>query len=198
MMGELQIERATVSGRSVLAIVQAVRSFSVLVTTLLDVMQIQTRDASGALAVDPEAWYPVRHYLVTYKKIDSLLGGRGLEKVGSLVPSNAVFPPNIKDVRAALASIDVAYHMNHQLDGKPMFDPATGAMLEGIGHYRCEAVPGKNEVRLVCDDAYPCRFDLGLIRGMAHRFEAGATVTHDAHGPCRTKGGASCTYIVTW
>ncbi|UJR85230.1 hypothetical protein [Sandaracinus amylolyticus] len=192
------LSNITVSGASVVSIVQAVKGFSVLVSTLLEVMKVQTRDATGALAVDPNAWYPVRDYLIAYKKIDTLLGGRGLEKVGSLIPSHAVFPPNIKDVRGALASIDVAFHMNHKLDGAPMFDPSTGTMLEGIGHYGYQAVPGKNEARLVCGNPYPCRFDLGLIRGMAQRFEPGATVTHDANEGCRAKGGESCTYVVSW
>ncbi|RJS17679.1 hypothetical protein DRW03_27205 [Corallococcus sp. H22C18031201] len=188
----------TVTGSSVYSIVEAVRSFSVLVATLLEVMKVQTRDATGALAIDPNAWYPIEDYLLAYRKIDNLLGGRGLEKVGTMVPKNAVLPPDINSIQKALQSLDIAFHMNHRRDGKDMFDPATGIMLEGIGHYGCQPVAGKNEIHVVCENPYPCRFDLGLVRGMSQRFEPNASVEHHASNGCRNKGGTACTYVVTW
>ena len=36
---------------------------------------------------------------------------------------------------ASLASLDVAFHMNHRKRGRAMYDPTTRAMREGIGHY---------------------------------------------------------------
>ncbi|ADO73226.1 hypothetical protein [Stigmatella aurantiaca] len=188
----------TVSGSSVRSIVEAVKSFSVLVGVLLEVMKVQTKDASGALVVDPNGWYPLEDYLLAYKKIDSLLGGRGLEKVGAMVPRNAFFPPNITDIRQALQSMDIAFHMNHRRQGQPMFDPETGTMLEGIGHYLYQPVEGRQELILVSETPYPCRFDLGLILGMAQRFEPAATIAHDLAQGCRQKGGTSCTYAVSW
>jgi hypothetical protein len=188
----------TATGSSVFAIVEAVKAFSVLVNVLLEVMKVQTRDATGALTVDPNAWYPIEDTLLAHKKVDSLLGGRGLEKVGSFIPQHAVFPPDIDNIHSALRSIDIAYHMNHRKDGEPMFNPATGALLEGIGHYGFKLVEGKREIVMVCDNPYPCRFDLGIIKGMAHRFEPRATVTHDTSTACRQKGAATCTYVVTW
>ena len=44
-------------------------------------------------------------------------------------------------------------------------------------------------------------FDTGLIKSIAKRFSpAGhsAAVAHDETLPCRRKGGACCTYTVTW
>jgi hypothetical protein len=187
----------TVTGASVRTIVHAVRSFSVLVDTLHEVMKVDTRDASGARAIDPNVWYPLADYMVAYKKIDTLLGGRGLEKVGSLVPQNVVFPANISDVHGVLASCDIAFHLNHARDGKVMFDQASG-MLEGIGHYHYHPSAGRSEGRMVAANPYPCRFDLGLLRGMAQRFAPEATVVHDAQQGCRLKGAESCTYHVSW
>ncbi|MCP3145351.1 hypothetical protein [Pyxidicoccus xibeiensis] len=188
----------TVSGTSARAVIEAVKSFSVLVAELLQVLKVETRDASGALVIDANAWYPVEHYLEAYKKIDTLLGGRGLEKIGTLVPKNAVLPPGLSDAHSVLAGTDIAFHMNHCRDGTPMFDPATGQMLEGIGHYAYRPVEGKKEVHMVCDTPYPCRFDQGLLKGFAQRFEPTATLVHDLSTGCRAKGGASCTYIITW
>ncbi|WP_044889542.1 hypothetical protein [Myxococcus hansupus] len=186
------------SGASVASVVEAVKSFSVLLGVLLETMKVQARDAQGNLVIDVNTWYPLEDYLQAYKKIDSLLGGRGLEKVGSIVPQKAVFPANIRDIRSALASIDVAYHMNHRKDGKDMFNPVTGTMLDGIGHYAFQAVEGKNEAHLVVSNPYPCRFDMGLIKGMAQRFEPQATLTHDVSAGCRHKGASACTYVVQW
>ncbi|MFP2957116.1 hypothetical protein ACLEPN_04585 [Myxococcus sp. 1LA] len=188
----------TASGASVASVVEAVKSFSVLLGVLLETMKVQSRDANGQLTVDDNGWYPLEDYLQAYKKIDSLLGGRGLEKVGSIVPQKAVFPANINDVRSALASIDVAYHMNHRKDGRGMFNPVTGEKLEGIGHYHFHPVEGRNEARIVLDNPYPCRFDMGLVKGMAQRFAPDATLTHDPSAGCRQKGASSCTYVVTW
>ncbi|WP_164020801.1 hypothetical protein [Pyxidicoccus trucidator] len=188
----------TVSGSSTITIIDAVKGFSVLVEELMQTMKIQTRNAEGRPAVDPKAWYPLENYMPVYKKIETLLGGRGLEKVGSMIPQFAEFPPNIRDIHSALAAIDVAYHMNHCKDGKVMFDPSTGEMLEGIGHVRYQPVAGKNEIAVVCDDFYPCRFNVGLIRGMAQRFEPKATLTHGPNQDCRLKGATSCTYVINW
>ncbi|WP_338870049.1 hypothetical protein [Myxococcus stipitatus] len=188
----------TVTGVSVASIVEAIQSFSVLVNTLLDVMKVPARGAAGERAIDPNVWYPMEDYLLAYKKIDTLLGGRGLEKVGTMIPKNAVFPANITDIHKALASLDVAFHMNHRKNGKDMFNPVTGEMLEGIGHYTYTAAPGKNEGTVVCNNPYPCRFDQGLVKGMAQRFMPEAVVTHDASHGCRQKGADSCTFVVTW
>ncbi|NMO21653.1 hypothetical protein HPC49_48560 [Pyxidicoccus fallax] len=188
----------TVSGISIYSIVAAIKSFSVLVQELMTTMKVQTRDESGALTLDTNAWYPMDDYLPVYKKIDTLLGGRGLEKVGLYIPQNAVFPPHVKDIHGALASIDVAFHMNHRKDGKSMFDPATGTMQEGIGHFAYQPVAGKNEGIMVCDNPYPCRLDQGIIKGMAQRFQPQAILAHDPHKGCRAKGDPSCTYVVTW
>lgn len=187
----------TVSGQSVRSIVLAIQSFSVLVDEIHDCLGVPTPRDGSPRAVDPGAWYAIEGYLVAYKKIETLLGVRGLDKVGGLIPSQAALPPTVVDVPSALAALDVAFHMNHARDGIPMFDPATGAMLEGIGHYTSTPIEGKNEIQMVCENPYPCRFDMGLVRGMAQVFEKGATVEH-APGSCRSKGGESCTLVVRW
>ncbi|MCP3137640.1 hypothetical protein [Pyxidicoccus xibeiensis] len=190
--------RLSVSGSSTITIIDAVKGFSVLVDELMKTMNIQTRNAEGKPVVDAKAWYPLDAYMPVYKKIETLLGGRGLEKVGAMIPQFANFPSNIRDIHSALAGINVAYHMNHSIDGKVMFNPATGEMLEGIGHVIYQPVEGKNEAVVVCDDLYPCRFNVGLIRGMAQRFQPKATLTHGPHQDCRLKGAATCTYAINW
>jgi len=102
------------------------------------------------------------------------------------IPENAIFPPNIDSVIAALQSIDVAYQMNHR-GGE-------------IGDYRAIVINDHN-VDLICNNPYPDDFDYGIIYGMARRFcpkDLQFTVYHDNDAPCRKTGGDSCTYHVVF
>ena len=60
---------------------------------------------------------------------------------------------------------------------------------------------GRSRAKLVCANASPCESDQRLITDMAQRSASparAATVVHDPSQPCRQKGGASCTYLVSW
>jgi hypothetical protein len=108
-----------------------------------------------------------------------------------------VFPPGIQDAHGVLQLLDKIYHMNHARDGVVMFDAATGKQLDGIGHYLYEGRAGDREALMVCDNPYPCRFDLGLFQGFVARFEPGVKVTHEPGG-CRAHGDAVCRYRARW
>jgi len=148
--------------------------------------------------VDRSMWYPLDTWLVAFQAISKDIGLNSLYTIGKKIPENAPIPPHIKDIRSALTGIDVVFHATHRKNGELMFDPTTGNMLEGIGHYKCELSAGEQKTIVVCDNPYPCEFDRGIVTGFANRFEAMAKVAHDNSGPCRKKGGASCTYVVSW
>lgn len=179
----------TVYGKTLLIVHELVQAFAVLREALVD--------ALGHAVVDPERWYPQEDVLRVYHKVDALLGGRGCERLGRLVEARAMIPPGLADVHGVLAGLDAIYHLNHRRDGAQMFDPATGAMLEGIGHYHYEGRAGAREAVMRCDNPYPCRFDLGLFHGFAARFEPGVSVTHEP-GACRRDGDAACVYRARW
>ena len=88
--------------------------------------------------------------------------------------------------------------MNHRKHGEVMYDETTGSLVEGIGHYGFEPLPGQKAIRSLCKNPYPCDFDRGILTAMARRFERSAVVRHDATQPCRQHGGESCTYHVRW
>jgi hypothetical protein len=142
-------------------------------------------------------WFPLDTNLRVLAGIGRQFGDRAIFEIGFSVRDHATFPPAIVDVRRALASLDVAFHMNHRRDGLVMFDPGTGQMLEGIGHYSCRSSTGR---ALVSESStvYPCDFDLGVISGIASRFDAGARVRHPADAPCRRRDAAACVYAVSW
>lgn len=150
----------------------------------------------GLANIDPNGWYEQQKWLNCFEEIASEMGARTLFQIGMKIPESAEFPPDIQDAHAAVASIDIAYHMNHRLHGKVLFDPATGKVAEGIGNYQYQKVDD-NTAKVICKNPYPCDFDKGIIQAMARRFEPTAIIEH-LPGECRSKNGNTCQYQVSW
>jgi hypothetical protein len=147
--------------------------------------------------LDTSVWYPEDAFLRAFEAITNEVGLNSLYGVGRQIPETAVFPP-MNGIVMALESIDVAYHMNHRKNGVVMFDPSTGKMLEGIGHFLCKPIANENRAVMECETPYPCDFERGLISAVANKFERGAKTVHDSDGPCRKNGANSCNYNVWW
>lgn len=187
-----------VNGQTVFAIVDGFKAFTLVASEYLLAEGIGEKQSDGVAKIEPSAWYSQAAWLRAFKRIGDSVGDSVLYQIGLAIPRNAKFPPWVTDVHSGIKSVDVAYHMNHRKAGKEMFNPATGEMLEGIGHYGYEPVAGKKEIISVCQNPYPCRFDKGILTAMAQRFEVRARVEHDDQKPCRKKGADSCTYRVEW
>ncbi|MHA2249755.1 MAG: hypothetical protein ACXAD7_05305 [Candidatus Kariarchaeaceae archaeon] len=161
-----------------------------------DVMaQADLRD----IVPDESHWYSQQKWLDAFEIIARKVGPSTLYQIGSKIPENAVFPPEIDTIEKALGSIDVAYHMNHRnANGEVLFDPNRDPpMLEGIGHYKFELI--KEDMAIItCENPYPDDFDRGIITAMAKRFSLKADVRHDDSKPCRNYDGKSCTYAISW
>ncbi len=187
-----------VYGVSIHAIVDAFKLFPSIALKRLAAHGIGTVRGRGDVEIDTDAWYPQQAWLDAFRDIATSVGTQALFQIGQHVPKHAVFPPSITDIRSAVASIDIAYHMNHRKRGVPMFDPKTGIKREGIGHYGCDPIAGKNEIHSLCHNPYPCDFDHGILTAMAQRFEKRARVEHVDAAACRKKKGDSCSYVITW
>jgi len=148
--------------------------------------------------IDRTIWYPMQNWLSVFEGIANEVGVNSLYSVGRTIPKNAVFPPHVTDIYSSIASLDVAYHMNHRKNGVSLFDPATGKMTEGIGHYGSEPVANEKKIICVVECPYPCDFDRGILATLGTRFEPNAFTVHDDTAPCRKKGGNTCTYVVSW
>ena len=180
-----------VNGQTVLSVMEGMKSARWVAEQMLAAEGIK----------DPVVgeWYKQQAWLNAFKAISEKVGVLTLRKIGNSIPDNADWPPNVIDIPSALAAIDVAYHLNHRIDGKILFDMATGAFTEGIGHYTYTNVDDYHGT-MVCKNPYPCDFDLGIIESAAAKFKpAGSNlkVTHDA-GACRKRGHGSCTYQISW
>ncbi len=141
---------------------------------------------NGIVDPQPGQWYPQQAWLNAFKSISNGMGPAALRAIGQQIPVNAQWPPDVDTVEKALASIDVAYHMNHR-GGE-------------IGFYHFESV-GYRSGKMTCQNPYPSDFDLGIIEATARRFAPEGTypvVRLDEMAPSRKKGGDACTYWVSW
>jgi hypothetical protein len=191
-------------GASVRVIMDGFGAFTLLASRILLEHGLGTEDAGGlGLAViDPDRWYPLDGFLQAFQRIGTEFSDLVLRKAGIHINKQASDPGDIlKNINSTFMYLDQGYHFNHARNGKPMFNPETGQMMEGIGHFACrpfsDPPPGKQQVTLVVDTPYPCAFDEGIVIGMAQRFDPTATVTHDPKA-CRQKGAAACNYHVIW
>ncbi len=157
------------------------------------------------LVADTEHWYPLQAWLEVIEKIANEIGESTLFQIGLKIPENSQFPPDIDSIEKALASIDVAYHMNHRnAQGQVLFDPTESQpnMLEGIGHYHFHKLPDQNKAIMTCDNPYPCAFDKGIIKALSDKFKPatclGVVISHDEDKQCRNNGTDICEYTVSW
>lgn len=187
-------EGMEVNGQTIVAVVDGLGASASLAIGYLE------RAGLPGIIAGREHWYPQQAWLDAFRAIADELGDAVLFRIGLTIPQNATFPRGLHSVEAALASIDVAYHMNHRnRHGEVLFDPArpeARRMLEGIGHYRFERkAPGS--ALMICHTPYPCAFDRGIVEAMARLF-ASARVSHVDGAGCRKEGAPSCTYAVSW
>jgi hypothetical protein len=187
-----------VNGESLGATVDAFKAYPAVVAKYLVKHGLVKTSDGRAESIDRSAWYPLDKWLAAYSEIAREIGVNSLYTIGKKIPENAAFPPHLADIKAALTTIDIAYHLNHRKNGKLMFDTNTGVMLDGIGHLRVEFCEKDRKATIVCQEPYPCEFDRGLITALANRFEPMAKTLHDNNAPCRKKGDSSCTYHVSW
>lgn len=183
---------AEVNGETVYSIVDGMGTFK---SKALEILS-----KNGIKDPKPGIWYSQQNWLNAFKEISASIGTNTLYSIGFKIPENAKFPPQIDSIDKALSSIDVAYHMNHRINGKVLFDLRTGTMLEGIGHYIFEKLTDK-EAKMTCPNPYPCDFDRGIIDGMAKRFKPAGSfvqVLHNDAAPCRKKGAETCEYKIKW
>ncbi len=146
--------------------------------------------------VELDAWYRQQAWLDALCEVDRSYGTEILFNIGAAIPDTAVFPTSAVDVHSAVASIDLAYHLNHRRAGRVMADPATGELLEGIGHYGYERLSA-TQILSTCVTPYPCEFDFGIVATMARRFEPRVIAAHVGR-ECRRHGAPACTYSLRW
>ncbi len=183
--------RVEVNGETVLSIVDGMGAF----------LSLSSKYLAQNGIIDPQhgQWYSQQDWLNAFKAIAANLGQDVLKQIGKKIPENAQWPSEIQTIKDGLSSIDVAYHINHRIEGKLLFDAETGQMTGGIGNYLFQD-RGERCVWVICDNPYPCDFDFGIIESVAKKFRLPGTFPLVEHGEetCRKNEGSKCVYIVTW
>lgn len=179
-----------VNGQTILSVVKGMPGYE---STALKILQ-----ENGISDIQDDNWYPQQAWLDAFKEIASKIGVNTLRSIGAKIIESAKFPPNVNSVETALSSLDIAYHMNHRVMGKILFDPDKGVTGEGIGHYYFQK-KAENEFILTCENPYPCDFDKGLLKGTVEKFiKPGqkAEFLENVKAGCRKSHGQKCTYLV--
>lgn len=186
-----------VNGQTVFSILDGMGTYRNFGEKILYECGIGVMD-NGKYYLDLNEWYSQDRWLDAFREIAKKIGDNTLKKIGYSIPENAKFPPWVKDIRSAIQSINIAYHMNHRKNGAVMFNPDSEEIIEGIGNYGYEEIQNKKIIICECNNPYPCKFDYGIISSMARKFELTVHVSHDDSKPCRKNEADSCTYIITW
>ncbi|HVJ15544.1 MAG TPA: hypothetical protein VM686_08885 [Polyangiaceae bacterium] len=187
-----------VSGASLAAILDGFKQYpSIAMKHLVKHGVIKNAGATWT-EVDKSGWYPLETWLAAHDAIASEVGINALYSIGKSIPKAIPLPPHITDIFMLMGSIDVVYHMNHRKNGKVMFNPETGEMLEGIGHHSAKIDKDNKRIVMESSDPYPCDFNRGIMTAWAARFQEDAKTIHDNNAPCKKKGAESCSYIIWW
>lgn len=185
------------SGACLQSMVDAFGAFKTAVSRLLVESGVGVLGKDGIVKIDPAAWYPIRIELDTLRRMRDRVGENAIFEVGARIPANIALPPAIVDVPSALGVLDIAYHMNHGRNGVALFDPATGAIGEGIGHFEARRT-GERDMVVTAPGPFPCALSRGIVTGLAQRFEPRASVRLDTTRPSLSTGAAASTYLVRW
>jgi hypothetical protein len=172
--------KVEVNGETVLSVVNGVGAFASAAKKVLKDCEIDDPK--------PGQWYSQQAWLNSFKTIAEKTGKATLKGIGRSIPENAQWPPEVNSIELGLASIDMAYHMNHR-NGN-------------IGNYKFTKT-SPNSAVMVCDNPYPDYFDMGIIESVCQKFSkpserVNVKVKIDEAKPSRDKGEQSTTYIVEW
>lgn len=174
-------DKVEVKGEAILSIVNAFLSKEEAMREILQ--------RNGISDLKEGEWYSQVNYLNGYKEIGETFGPATLFRIGTVIPDNAIFPPDIDSLEKALHSIDVAYNINHR-NGD-------------IGYYKLLSFDNENRKAVMeCKNPYHSTFDRGLILAMLIRFmpkdSTNFDVVLDKTKETRLDGGGSCTYDIHW
>ena len=102
--------------------------------------------------------------------------------VGKKMIETAPFPPIDRNIKSLLMSLDAAYRLN-----------AEGPNIGGI----TTEFHDDTSATSVWTSMGPCPLNIGIIQGCCSKLGIHAIVEH-APGECMDKGGASCTYHISF
>ncbi len=132
-------------------------------------------------------WYSQQNWLDAFSEISVTYGDPILHRIGTQIVIQSKWPDHIAEVHEALASINIAYHLNHS-PGK-------------IGNYTYTRT-GDTTGTMVCDTPYPDAFEQGIIEGTLCHYGLCSpdqvSIIIDTKKECRSQGALSTTFLISW
>jgi hypothetical protein len=186
-----------ITGQAIAATLDGFRLFPAVAAKYLVKFGIGSRGPDGEPLFDRNGWHSQEKWLATFRAISREVEPGAIYNIGVNVPRYASLPSGMHDIDSALASLDVAYHMNHRKRGVLMFDAPSGQMLEGIGHYGYRRA-SERRIVCACETPFSCEFDHGVVMGLASLFAPQCRVTHGDETCRKNPADRCCTYVVTW
>jgi hypothetical protein len=156
----------------------------------------------GIVAHKDHIWYPLQAFLDAMKEIGETTGEMNLFIMGlSAIKNTPILAnTNLKDV---LAMTNNRIHSLHRLDGKPMYNAATGEKLEGLGNLVLTEFDDINGTATITSDSpYPSKTEEGVFTGRLQQYKPTNSEFHqvkeDITKPRKSQGDESTTFMLRW
>lgn len=156
----------------------------------------------GIVAQKDHVWYPLQAFLDAMKEIGETTGEMNLFIMGlSAIKNTPILAnTNLKDV---LAMTNNRIHSLHRLDGKPMYNAATGEKLEGLGNLVLTEFDDINGTATITSNSpYPSKTEEGVFTGRLQQYKPTNSEFHqvkeDITKPRKSQGDESTTFILRW
>jgi hypothetical protein len=171
---------AEVSGSVVLSMVNVMGAFQSVALRIL---------AKNGI-VDPKAdrWYSHQAFLNSFKTLIEEVGPNTVAQIGRQIAmqGQGTIPPEIKTPEQALQALDIAYYSQHR-GGE-------------IGHYTFIST-GERSGTVISTTPNQSDFDRGLLSALVEQLAPPGSLVEvvlDPKAESRTRGGKSCTYLISW
>ena len=139
----------------------------------------------------PGTWYSVQAYYDAMKEISERYSPAIITRIGEEVVTKAQFPPFVNSLEQALAVGEMVYKTY-----------VRGGEYGNIKVENLGTEYGIKRMRVTFHSGAPCAYDRGMLMGGGRRFMpegmVDVVVRHDETQPCKSKGGDTCTFIVSW
>ncbi len=124
--------------------------------------------SEGITVIDPAGWYPTRIEL----EVLAALSPEEEYCAGWDIP-DFVKLPRSENILAAFHALDIGYHLNHRLNGKPMYDVQQWRIVDGIGNFGARA-DGSRACIVQAPGPFSAHFNYGIVTRVAAMHEATA------------------------
>jgi hypothetical protein len=163
--------------------------------------RVKVLEKHGIINPKEDEFYPIEPFLGAIKEVYDTQGEINTYLMGlSGIRSMQLPPVSLKDM---LLGMNVVHHTHHRLNGKIMFDEATGEFTAGAGAYELLEFNEKERfARIRMSTFYAAKNEEGVLMGVLEKYKPADSkfieVKEDITQPRKSQGGDSTTFILRW